>query len=69
MKCKCNQVIPQGRIDLGYKVCVKCSTVQKYGCSPVINHKTGNSIEILSREDAETIAKMTRRKGYGTMLR
>jgi len=43
--------------------------VQKYGCSPVINHKTGNSIEILSREDAETIAKMTRRKGYGTMLR
>ena len=69
MKCKCSQVIPQGRLDLGYKVCVKCSTVQRYGCAPVINHKTGNSIEILSREDAETIAKLTRRKGYGTMLR
>tara|TARA_Y100000004_G_C8796882_1_gene361698 strand:- start:175 stop:384 length:210 start_codon:yes stop_codon:yes gene_type:complete len=69
MKCKCGQVIPQGRLDLGYKVCVKCSTVQRYGCAPVINHKTGNSIEILSREDAETIAKLTRRKGYGTMLR
>ncbi len=69
MKCKCGQVIPQGRLDLGYKVCVKCSTVQRYGCAPVINHKTGNSIEVLSREDAETIAKLTRRKGYGTMLR
>jgi hypothetical protein len=26
---------------------------EKYGCAPIINHKTGNSIEILSRADAE----------------
>ena len=70
MKCKkCSDIIPQGRVDLGYTVCVKCSTVERYGCAPVINHKTGNSIEILSRADAERIAKITRRKGYGTMLR
>ena len=69
MKCKCNNIIPEGRLRLGFRVCVDCSTVSKYGCAPVINHKTGNSIEILSRVDAERIAKLTRRKGYGTMLR
>jgi hypothetical protein len=62
MKCKCSNIIPQGRVDLGYTVCVNCSTVERYGCAPIINHK-------LSRTDAERIAKLTRRKGYGTMLR
>tara|TARA_R110002020_G_scaffold424735_1_gene633973 strand:+ start:1091 stop:1321 length:231 start_codon:yes stop_codon:yes gene_type:complete len=69
MKCKCGSNIPQGRLNLGYKVCVNCSTVQRYGCAPVINHKTGNSIQILSSEDAAAIAKLTRRRGYGTMLK
>jgi len=69
MKCKCNTLIPEGRLKLGYKVCVNCSIVERYGCAPLINHKTGNSIQIMSRSDAARIAKMTRRKGYGTMLR
>ena len=68
-KCKCGNEIHPVRIKYGYSNCVACSTVEKYGCAPVINHKTGNSIEILSRADAERIAKLTRRKGYGTMLR
>ena len=68
-KCKCGNDIHPVRIKYGYSNCVACSTVEKYGCAPVINHKTGNSIEILSREDAKRIAKLTRRKGYGTMLR
>ena len=55
--------------NYGYNTCVPCSTVERYGCAPVINHKTGNSIQILSRADAKRIAKLTRRKGYGTMLR
>ena len=69
MKCKCNKIIPKGRLRLGFKVCVDCSTVSRYGCAPVINHKTGNTIQIMSQEDAERIAKLTRRRGYGTMLR
>jgi len=68
MKCKCNKQIPEGRLRLGFKVCVSCSSVEAYGCAPVINHKTGNSIQIMSSEDARKIAKLTRRKGYGTML-
>jgi len=69
MKCKCNNIIPNGRLRLGFKVCVDCSTVSRYGCAPIINHKTGNTIQIMSSEDAEKFAKLTRRRGYGTMLR
>ncbi len=69
MKCKCKNIIPQGRGRLGFKVCVKCSTVERYGCAPIINHKTGNTIQIMSSSDAARIAKLTRRRGYGTMLK
>ena len=48
LQCKCNKIIPQGRVDLGYTVCVDCSTTEQYGCAPLINHKTGNSIQIMS---------------------
>ena len=68
-KCKCNKIIPKGRLRLGFRVCLECSTVEAYGCAPVINHKTGNTIQIMSQEDAKRIAKLTRRRGYGTMLR
>ena len=69
MKCKCKNIIPSGRVRLGFKVCVKCSTIEMYGCAPLINHKTGNSIQIMSASDAAKIAKLTRRRGYGTMLK
>ena len=68
MKCKCKQIIPNGRVRLGFKVCISCSSVEAYGCAPLINHKTGNSIQIMSKSDADKIAKMTQRRGYGTML-
>ncbi len=69
MICKCNNIIPEGRVKLGYKVCVQCSTVEQYGCAPITFHKTGNSIQIMSSKDAAAMAKLTRRKGYGTMLK
>ena len=68
MKCKCKKIIPQGRVSLGVKVGVECSTTEQYGCEPRINHKTGNSIQIMSSSDAARISKMTQRRGYGTML-
>ena len=68
MNCKCGSIIPDVRVNLGYKTCVNCSTVEQYGCAPLINHKTGNSIQIMSQSDAAKIAKMTQRRGYGTML-
>ncbi len=68
MTCKCNNIIPQVRVNLGYTSCIDCSTTEAYGCAPIINHKTGNSIQIMSSSDAAKIAKLTRRRGYGTML-
>ena len=68
MICKCKNIIPIQRVNLGYKVCVSCSTTERYGCSPITYHKTGNSTQIMSSSDAAKIAKITRRKGYGTML-
>jgi hypothetical protein len=68
LQCKCKKIIPQGRVNLGFKVCVDCSTTEQYGCAPLINHKTGNSIQIMSSSDAARISKMTQRRGYGTML-
>ena len=67
-KCKCGNEIHPVRIKYGYSNCVACSTVEKYGCAPVINHKTGNSIEILSRADAERIAICSRTFTYGDIV-
>ena len=69
MKCKCNNIIPQGRVNLGYKTCVNCSTTERYGCIPITYHKTGNTIQIVSQAQSAAIAKASRRKGYGTCLR
>ena len=68
MKCNCKNIIPIQRVKLGYTTCVQCATVERYGCAPITYHKTGNSIQIMSSKDAARIAKLTRRKGYGTML-
>ena len=64
---KCNHNIPQARLDLGYKVCIDCSTVEKLGCIDTINHKTGNTIQVMSREDADKASKLTRRAGFGIL--
>lgn len=66
MKCKsCNTKIPEGRRSLGYTVCVECSDVEKYGCVPIVNHKTGNTIQVMSQDQAEKINKLSARSGFG----
>ena len=68
MKCKkCKHIIPKQRLALGYNTCVECSTVEKYGCIDTINHKTGNSIQVMSREDADQASKLLKRAGYSTL--
>ena len=64
---KCNHNIPQARLDLGYKVCVECSTEEKLGCIDTIHHKTGNTIQVMSREDADKASKLTKRAGFGIL--
>ena len=68
MKCtKCGVAVPDGRIKLGYKVCVNCSTVERVACAPLTHHKTGNTIQIVSKEVADKVNKLASRKGYGVM--
>ena len=67
MKCKCNKIIPSARVALGYYTCVECSTEEKLGCIDTINHKTGNSIQVMSRSDADQASKLLKRAGYSTL--
>ena len=46
MYCKCGKTVHPVRLDLGYKTCVDCSTTQTYSYVPIIEHKTGNTIQI-----------------------
>ena len=68
MYCKCGNVIPEARVDLGYKTCVKCSTEDRWSCNPLTFHKTGNSIEVIKdRELAEEVANKAQRRNYGVL--
>ena len=64
---KCTHNIPKQRLALGYTTCIKCSTEEKLGCIDTINHKTGNTIQVMSRKDAEKANKLTRRAGFGIL--
>jgi len=69
MNCKiCNKEINLKRFNFGYKTCVDCSTESKFSGVPVINHKTGNEIQIVKDPEvaAEFMAKSAR-TGYGTL--
>lgn len=69
MNCKsCGQAVHPKRIELGYHTCVSCSTVERWSGVPVINHKTGNEIQIVKDPEvaAEFMAKSAR-VGFGTM--
>lgn len=69
MKCsKCKGTLSPKRTSLGYLECVDCSTVEVYGCVNIINHKTGNTVQALSKSQAQAINKAGDRKRFGTVL-
>ena len=67
--CKCGEPVHQVRQKYGYNTCVSCSGIERVACAPLTNHKTGNTIQIVSQELSAAIYKASRRKGYGTCLR
>lgn len=69
MKCiSCNSDLPNVRVSLGYKECTSCSTIDTYGCVDIVYHKTGNTVQVMSKADAASVNKY-KRKGFGTMLK
>jgi hypothetical protein len=65
MKCKCEIEIPAARVNLGYRTCTSCSQEQAVSCIDIIYHKTGNTIQQCSKEQADAIHKVSRRSGFG----
>ena len=55
MYCKCGTTVHPIRLELGYKTCVKCSTTKTYSYVPIIEHKTGNTIQIVSQEVSASV--------------
>lgn len=65
---KCKTRFPNQRYDLGYLTCVECSEEPKWSAVPIINHKTGNEIQIVKDpEDAAEFLHKSARVGFGTM--
>ena len=62
MYCRCGNTVHPVRLELGYKNCVSCSTTKTYSYVPIITHKTGNTIQIVSQEVSASVHKAWRRK-------
>ena len=67
--CRCGEVVHPIRVKYNYRTCVSCSSVARVASAPITNHKTGNTIQIVSQEVADALYKAGSRKGYGTCLR
>jgi len=65
----CGVQIPHKRVELGFKDCVECSSVETYGFVNIINHKTGNTVQPMPKTQADAINKIGERKRFGTVLR
>ncbi len=62
MKCsRCSIDVPQGRIDMGYTICVECSTEEKVSCHTIYPHKTGGYIQVVSKEASDNLNRLDRR--------
>jgi len=62
MRCRCNNIIPPGRVALGYNTCVNCSTTQQYSYVPIIANKQVLEVQIVSPEVSASVHKAWRRK-------
>ena len=62
MNCsRCSNEVPQGRIDMGYTICTKCSTEEKVSCHTIYPHKTGGYIQVVSKEASDNLNRLDRR--------
>ena len=62
MKCKlCSDNIPTARIDMGYTICVDCSTEEKKVGHIIYPHKTGAYIQVVDKETHDNLNRLDRR--------
>jgi hypothetical protein len=65
MQCKCGSEIHPKRSELGYKICVDCSTEERKAVIQISNHKTGNEIQIVDQATAEEFNFLASRTSFG----
>jgi len=58
---KCDAKIGDERYHLGYKECVKCSSVEPYSAHVVYPHKTGAFVQPVSKETKKNLERLDRR--------
>ena len=58
---KCDNQIPSARMEMGYTICIKCSTEEKVSCHTIYPHKTGGYIQVVSKEQYNRLNKLDRR--------
>ena len=62
MKCsRCDIELDDARVDMGYTICVLCSTEEKVSCHTIYPHKTGGYIQVVSKEESENLNRLDRR--------
>ena len=58
---KCDTKIADERFHLGYKECVKCSSIEPYSAHVVYPHKTGAYVQPVSSETKKNLDRLDRR--------
>ena len=62
LKCsRCDDTMPNGRLEMGYTICTKCSTEEKVSCHTIYPHKTGGYIQVVSKEQSDNLNRLDRR--------
>ena len=58
---KCDATMPDERVHLGYRECVKCSSVEPYSAHVVYPHKTGAFVQPVSSSVKKDLDRLDRR--------
>ena len=58
---KCDTTMPDERVHLGYRECVKCSSVEPYSAHVVYPHKTGAFVQPVSSSVKKDLDRLDRR--------
>jgi len=58
---RCDNEMPSQRLEMGYTICVNCSTEEKVSCHTIYPHKTGGYIQVVSKEQSKNLNRLDRR--------
>ena len=58
---KCDAIMPDERVHLGYQECVECSSVEPYSAHVVYPHKTGAFVQPVSSSVKKDLQRLDRR--------